>query len=152
MGKKKINELTIVEAKEIIDFVYPDEDNFNVDLSFEPVKQEYGRSQRITMGGRSIIGIIYTGGINNDNKILYFDHTKVVLWLYRNGYDVEELLEENAYMSEMESDFENFAFEVELMSKGEEAFKDGYKQNWTLNYVKKKCKELIVKYYYKDYE
>lgn len=152
MAKKKISELTIDEAKEILDFVYPDGDHFNVGLSFEPVKSEDGKGQRITMGGRSIIGITYRGGINNDGIILHFDHSKVVLWLYKNGYDIQTFLEENAYMSEMESDFENFAFEVEQMSKGEDGFRDGYKQNWTLDYVKKKCKELVETYYYKDYD
>lgn len=152
MGKKKINELTIDDAKEILDFVYPDGDHFNVDLSFEPVKSEDGKGQRITMGGRSIIGITFIGGINNDRMILHFDHSKVVLWLYQHDYEVEELLKENAYMSEMESDFENFAFEVEWLAKGEAGFRDGYKQNWTLDYVKKKCKELVETYYYKDYD
>jgi hypothetical protein len=152
MEKKKISELTIDETKDILDFVYPDGDHFNVGLSFEPVKSEDGKGQRITMGGRSIIGITYRRGINNDGMILHFDHSKVVLWLYKNGYDVESLLEENAYMSEMESDFENFAFKVEQMSKGEDGFREGYKQNWTLDYVKKKCKELIETYYYKDYD
>jgi hypothetical protein len=52
----------------------------------------------------------------------------------------------------MERDFENFAFGIEWMSKGEEGFKDGFKQNWTLDYVKKRCRELLEKYYYKDYE
>jgi hypothetical protein len=55
-------------------------------------------------------------------------------------------------MSEMESDFENFAFEIEWMAKGDEDFNNGYKQNWTLDYVKKKCKELLENYYYKNYE
>jgi len=41
-------------------------------------------------------------------------------------------------------------FEVEQMSKGEDRF--GYNENWNLDYVKKKCKELIETYYYKDYE
>jgi len=152
MGKKKISELTIGEAKEILDFVYPDGDHFNVELSFEPVKSEYGKGKRITIGGRSIIGITFRGGVNNDGMILHFDHSKVVLWLYKNHYDVESLLEENAYMSEMESDFGNFAFEVEQMSKGEDCFREGYKQNWTLDYVKKKCKELVERYCYKDYD
>jgi len=44
------------------------------------------------------------------------------------------------------------AFAIEWMSKGEEGFKDGFKQNWTLEYVTKKCRELLDKYYYKDYE
>lgn len=148
---KKISELTEEEGKEILNYVFPDEDYIYKGLSFEPVKSERG-GEYVTMDGSSIIGIRFIGGMNNDGMVLHFNHTKVVLWLYQHGYDIGELLEENAYMSEMESDFESFAFEVEWMSKGEGGFKDRVKHNWNLDYVKNKCKELVEKYYYKDYK
>lgn len=147
---KKIEELTEVEAEEILKFVYPDEKyNWFKKLSFEPVIEKDG-SQRVTFGMRSIIGIEYHNG--QDNCILHFDNTKVVLWLYKNGYDVADLLEANSHYSEMETDFENFAFGISWMAKGEEGFREGSKQNWTLEYVTKKCKELLERYYYKDYQ
>ena len=147
---KNIKELTEEEAKEILKFVYPnDEKNWFKKLSFEPVITEDGK-QYITFGMRPIIGIEFHNG--QDNCILHFDNSKVVLWLYKNGYDITELLEANSYFSQMERDFENFAFAIEHMSKGEEGFRDGYKQNWTLEYVTKKCRELLDEYYYKDYE
>jgi hypothetical protein len=147
---KNIKELTEEEAKEILKFVYPnDEYYWFKKLSFEPVITENGK-QQITFGGRSIIGIEFHDG--QDNCILHFDNSKAVLWLYKNGYDITELLEANSYFSQMEIDFENFAFAIEWMSKGEEGFRDGFQQNWTLEYVTKKCRELLDKYYYKDYE
>ena len=144
------SELTEDEAKQILEFAYPkDKDNWFRKLSFEPKITEDGR-QQVTFGMRPIIGIEYHNG--QDNCILHFDNTKVVLWLYKNGYDITNLLEVNASFSEMEKDFENFAFEVEWMAKGDEGFRDDVKHNWTLDYVKKKCKELVEKYYYKDYK
>ena len=147
---KKIEELTEVEAEEILKFVYPDEKyNWFKKLSFEPVIEADG-SQRVTFGMRSIIGIEYHNG--QDNCILHFDNTKVVLWLYKNGYDITDFLEANSYLSEMEEDFENFSFAISWMAKGEDGFREGSKQNWTLEYVTKKCEELLEKYYYKDYQ
>jgi hypothetical protein len=145
---KNIKELTEDEAKQILEFAYPnDKDNWFRKLSFEPKITKDGNEQ-LTFGMRSIIGIEYHNG--QDNCILHFDNTKVVLWLHKNGYDITELLEANSYLSEMEKDFENFAFSIDCMSKGDEGFRDGYKQNWTLEYVTKKCKELLNTYYYKD--
>jgi hypothetical protein len=147
---KNIKELTEDEAKKILDFVYlNDKDNWFKKLSFEPEITEEGREQ-VTFGMRLITGIEYHNG--QDNCILHFDNTKVVLWLYKNGYDITDLLEDNSYMSEMEIDFENFSFGIDSLSKGEEGFRDGFKKNWTLGYVTEKCKELLEKYYYKDYE
>lgn len=147
---KNIKELTEDEVKQILEFVYPnDKNNRFRKLSFEPKITEDGK-QQVTLRMRSIIGIEYHNG--QDNCILHFDNTKVVLWLYKNGYDITELLEANAYLSEMEIDFENFAFGIDWVSKGEEGFREGYKQNWTLEYVTKKCKELLEKYYYKNYK
>jgi len=146
---KNIKELTEKEAKEILEFVYPGEKYHLRSISFEPVICEDGR-QQLTFGLRSIIGIEYHNG--QDKCILHFDNTKVVLWLYKNGYDILEQLETNKHLSEMESDFEIVGYELDCMSKGEEGFREGYKQNWTLDYVKERCKELVDKYYYKMYE
>lgn len=152
MERKKIKELTEKEAEEILEFVYPEEDKWFQKLSFEPHETEDGKGEHITFNGRSIIGIEYVGGPNNDRCILHFDNTKVVLWLYNHGYEIGELLEGNKYHSEEIDDFSDMAFEVKCLSEGEDSFKDGYKQNWTLEYVKNKCKEILEKYYSKDYK
>src|ERR1035437_3072833 len=125
---KNIKELTEDEAKQILEFVYPNKDNLFRELSFEPKITEDGR-QQVTLGMRSIIGIEYHNG--QDGCIIHFDNTKVVLWLYKNGYDITQLLETNSYLSEMETDFENFAYEIDWLSKGEEGFREDVKQNWT---------------------
>ena len=147
---KNIKELTEDEAKQILEFTYPkNKDNLFRKLSFEPKITDDGK-QQVTFDMRSIIGIEYYNG--QDYCVLHFDNTKVVLWLYKNGYDITELLESNSYLSEMERNFENFSFEVIWLAKGEEGFREDVKHNWTLDYVKQKCKELVEKYYYKDYE
>ncbi len=148
---KNIKELSSDEAAQILDFVYPNSGDLYwfQKLSFEPIVSEDNK-QQITLGGRSIIGIKYHNG--QDNCILHFDNTKVVLWLYKNGYDITDLLESNSYLTEMENDFDDFAFNIQWMAKGEDSFRDDVKKNWTLDYVKKRCKELVDKYYYKDYK
>ena len=73
---KNIKELTEEEAKEILKFVYPNDENYWFKkLSFEPVITEDGK-QQITFGGRSIIGIEFHDG--QDNCILHFDNSKAV--------------------------------------------------------------------------
>jgi hypothetical protein len=124
---KDIKELTGDETKQILEFVYiNDKDKYFRKLSFEPKINENGNEQ-VTMGIRSIIGIEYYNG--QDNCILHFDNTKVVLWLYKNGYDITKLLEVNSYLSEMEYDFEQFAFAISYMAKGEEVFREDVKHN-----------------------
>jgi len=147
---KDIKDLTEAEAEQILKFVYPNKkDNSFSGLHFKRIKNEDG-SEDMTFSFRPIIGIEYHNG--QDRCILHFDNTKVVLWLYKNGYDITELLEHNSYLSEMEKDFENFAFEIKWLGMGEDGFRDGFKQNWNLDYVTKKCEELNNKYYFKDYE
>lgn len=155
--RKNIKELTDQQAKEILEFVYPNETDLSnpknykywfTKLSFESTMDKNGREQ-LTFDFLPIIGIQYHNG--QDNCILYFNNSKVVLWLYNNGFEIEEFLIANQHYSEMEKDFNNFAFGIEYIAKGEDGFKDGYKHNWTLDYVKKKCSELIEEYYYKDY-
>lgn len=153
---KNIKDLTDDEGKEILNCVYPhDENDHNSwaifqNLSFEPKINDDG-SQQVTFSMNPIIGIVYKNS-HNDTCVLHFNHTKVVLWLYNNGYDIKELLEQNAYLSEMEYDFENFQFDVLWLSKGEKGFSKENEHLWTLEYVKDKCKKLIEKYVYKDYE
>lgn len=147
---KKIVELTDEEGKEILKFVYPEYGGRDfMGISFEP-KYDGEGNQEVTFGFRPIVGIKYHNG--QDNCILHFNNSKVVLWLYRNGYDIESLLEINTYFSEMEGDFDHFSFEISRMADGDKYFRDEFKQNWNLDYVKKKCRDLLDKYWLKDYE
>lgn len=147
--KKQIKELTEDEGREILKFVFPNESDYRyTNLSLEPVIGENGK-QQVSFSIRPLVGIMFHNG--QDRCILHFDNTKAVLWLYNNGFDIQELLECNKHFSEMESDFENFAFAVEWMGKGEEGFKSGNEHKWTLDYVKARCKEMVENYYYKDY-
>lgn len=147
---KNIKELTEQEAIELLSFVHPKYDKGDfMSIKHEPTITEDGR-QQITFSGRSIIGIEYHNG--QDRCILHFDNTKAVLWLYKHGFDITEMLEQNAYMSEMENDFSNAMFEVMWLAKGEEGFKPEVRHKWTLDYVKKKCTEIYDKYFMKDYE
>lgn len=154
---KPISEITPSEAEEILEFVYPNQTplgspkNYQywvIDVEFSPIVDDKGL-QQISFGGRPIMGIMYHNG--QDRCILHWDNSKVVLWLYRNGFDIENLLEMNSYFSEMESTFDNFAFGIETMSRGADGFKEEFKHNWTLEYVQRKCREYLDKYYYRDY-
>lgn len=90
--RKKITELTIKEAEEIVkstgvkDFIIDE-------LSFEPKIDEEGH-QQITFSGESIIGICYRAGSNYDGYLLPFNELKVIKWLFNNGYDINDLLDE----------------------------------------------------------
>lgn len=157
---KNIKELTELQAREILAYVHPNKTEFDnphnyeywfEGLAFEGEKKP-GGGEYVTSGGRSIIGIKYRGGFSNDGYILHFNNTKVLLWLYRNGFDIEEFLDFNQHLSETEKDFDNFALGIEILSKGEESFRDSHKKNWTLEYVKDRCKELLNTYYYKDHK
>ena len=147
---KNIKELTEDEAKQILEFAYPKEkDNWFRKLSFEPKITEDGK-QQVTFGMRSIIGIEYHNG--QDNCILHFDNTRVVLWLYKNGYDITELLEANSYLSEMEKDFENFSFAIHWLGETRKHIAKDKEHIYTLDYVLEELKNYNDKYYYKDYE
>ena len=146
---KSVKELTEKEAIELLSYVYPKYKKADfISIKHEPTITEDGR-QQITLGGRSIIGIEYHNG--QDRCILHFDHTKAVLWFYKNGYDITNLLERNSYLSEMENDFSNAMLAVSLLSKGQEAFAPEFRKNYTLDYVERKCTEIYQKYYLKDY-
>lgn len=153
---KNIRQLTDIEGKEILNYVYPhDENDHNSwkiyrNLSFEH-KINVDGSQQVTFSMNPIIGIVYNNS-HNDTCVLHFNHAKVILWLYNNGYDIKELLEENKYLSDIELDFNNLLDDVLWLSKGEKGFSKENEHLWTLEYVKDKCKKLIEKYIYKDYE
>lgn len=147
---KNIKELTEDEAKQILKFTYPnDKDNWFRKLSFEPKITEDGM-QKVTLGLRSIIGIEYHNG--QDNCILHFDNTKVVLWLYKNGYEITELLEANSHLSEMEKDFENFSYEIHWLGEKRKHIDKDKEHLYTLDYVLGELKKYNDKYYYKEYE
>ena len=140
---KLINELTETEAKEILASVFPNKDYILNEVSHTPFITEDGGSEEITFGGRSKIGILYRNDYG-DNCILHFDNTKVVLWLYKNGYDITEQLEYNSHFSDMESKIDNIMFEIFELSNGN--VREEYKTNYTLEYVEKKCKKLFDRY------
>jgi hypothetical protein len=146
---KDIKDLTIEEAKEILDFSLKYKEYYNVSLQFKSIVNPDG-SINVTFSMQPIIGILYHNG--QDNCVLHFNDSKCIYWLYTHDYDITDLLKSNLYLSEMEDDFDVFSFEILQMSKGEEVFKEEVKHRWTLEYVKKRCKELLDKYYYKDYE
>ncbi len=147
---KNIKELTNIDAIDILTFVYPKYDKSNFISIKHDVIIENGK-QQITFGGNPIIGIEYFNDYP-DRCILPFNNTKVVLWLYKNNFDISEYLETNKHHSDIiDGDFSDMAFYVYQMSKGEESFQENYKHNWTLEYVKKKCNEIYNKYYLKDY-
>jgi len=148
--RKNIKELTEDEARELLKFVYRDDDHWFESISHEPTINDNGE-QQISFDGRSIIGVKFRND-HGDGCILHFDNTKALLWLYKEGYEILDLLESSSYLSEMENDFDNFSFAISWMAKGEDGFREGFKQNWTLEYVTKKCEKLLEKYYYKDYK
>jgi hypothetical protein len=146
---KNIIDLTEEEGKQILEFVYPDKErNSFTKLSFEPTLT--GNGEQVTLGMRSIIGILYHNG--QDNCILHFDNSKVVLWLYKNEYDITSLLEKNFYFSEMEQDFENFSYAIHWLGEQRKHIEKDRQHEYTLEYVLKEMDEYNEKYYFKDYK
>lgn len=146
---KQINQLTEAEAKEILKFVYPNKDYDYMGLQFTPVIDKNG-SMQVTFNIEPIVGILYHNG--QDRCVLHFYNSKVVLWLYRNQYDIEKLLIHNQYFSQMEQNFDNMAFVISMLSKGDNPYESGDKEHFTIDYVKSRCKEIIEKYWYSDYD
>lgn len=145
---KNIIELSDDEAKEILKFVYPNDANISfIGVSHESKITPEGR-ERLTFDFRPIIGIEFHNG--QDNCVLHFDNSRVVLWLYKNGYDILNFLENNVNHTQELYDFENFAFIVELLSSGEYTLPDGKRDVWTSANVMKTCSYALKKYYYKD--
>lgn len=148
---KQINELTDLEAKQILKFVFPDKNHQFTKIEFEPRPNKDGTTN-VTFGLRPIVGILYHNG--QDNCILHFDHSKVVLWLYKNGFDILELLELNENLTFVEQNLENLAFRLYSLLKTPEFLKYRGKKDteiekiFTLEYVLKEIKEAADKYYY----
>lgn len=143
---KNINDLTEKEAKEILEFVFPDKKDYEKyfrEISFEPVFDEDGK-HRITFGFRPIIGILYHNG--QDNCILHFDDSKAVLWLYKNGYDITEMLEKNSYFSDMENEFFKCKSAIYSLNRRQESIPEDKKHLFTLEYVLKELKRIEDKY------
>ncbi|HMT01694.1 MAG TPA: hypothetical protein PKD00_00050 [Burkholderiales bacterium] len=145
---KNIKELSEQEAKEILNFVFPENKLiYFKNISFEPdIIDE--NTEHVSLGFESIIGIIYNNG--QDNCLLNFTNTKVVLWLYKHDYNITKFLELNSYFTEMESNFDEMAHEINILSRGHAGNRNN-KEEFTLGYVKDKCKEILNKYYYKNY-
>ncbi len=144
---KKINELTEEEGKEILKFVFPDKDYQFLQLSFEKQFNEDG-NEWVTMGFRSIIGILYLNDYP-DRCLLHFDDTKVVLWLYKNGFEILEQLEQNQNLTKLEQHFDEFIYGVHSLRIRKELVSEEVKSLITLEYVLKNLKELEDRYYSK---
>ena len=95
--RKNIKELTLEQAREILEWVYPNQTdltnptNYTYDctgLSFDPILTPDGGEQ-ITFGGKSLIGIKYHNG--QDYCLLPFDDTKVIFWLYQHNFEIEDI-------------------------------------------------------------
>lgn len=149
--RKDVKELTEDEAKEILELVYPDDETVWFDKIYieEPKPDKDGRRQ-VTFGFRPIIGIAFKCGINHDGAILHFDDTRVVNWLYKNGYEVGELLEMNKNLSKLEIDIENLAYAISWHCKANPKFlKEKGKEDY---YTLEKTRELLIeaanRYYY----
>ena len=84
---KNIEELTTEEAIHNLSIVYPKYKNNFISIIHDVVV-ENGK-QQITFGGDPIIGIKYINEFD-DRCILPFTNTKVVLWLYKNNFDISE--------------------------------------------------------------
>jgi hypothetical protein len=145
---KKITELTEKEGKEIFEFVYPPMDEkfehySYQNLKFEPTINKDG-SQQITFGFRPIIGIMGHNG--QDRTILHFDNTKVVLWLYKNGYDISDLLKINSGFSDMEDELFSMKSAIYSLNRKREYIPEDKKHLFTLEYVLKELERIEAKY------
>lgn len=156
-ARKDIRQLSTEDAKKIFEYVFPPGNekykyHSFTDVSFDAVMTDNG--QQVSFGLRPLIGINYHNG--QDRCILHFDNTKVVSWLYENGYDIKDLLDGNEHLSEMEGDFENFSFAVhwlaECLEKRDDPGFNKTKYLYTFEHVVKQLRNFNEKYYYKDYE
>ena len=104
-----IKELTEQQSKEILQYVFPKEDYTYLSTPQEIKPNEDG-SITVTMDLRPIVGIQYHNG--QDRCLLSFDNTKVISWLYKNGFEIGPLLEVNEYLSDIEYDLEELCFRL----------------------------------------
>jgi hypothetical protein len=146
---KSIKELTDKEAEEMLKFVYPDRDYWFDKVHLESKIEEDG-SRQVTFGMRPIIGISYMAGVNHDRCMLHFDDTRAILWLYKNGYDIEEQLTMNKDFSRIEMDLENLAYEIHwTCDHAPNSMKEkGAKEAFTLEKTRERLLEAANKYYY----
>lgn len=146
---KNIKDLTDNEAIEILKDVFSNEKHPHkfIKISKEKIISSEDKEQ-IILGGNSIIHILYDNG--DDECILHFTDTKVVLWLYKNNYNITDLLEYNKYLTDMENNFEKFAISILIISKGKKGYAKGYEQNYTLENIENRCKVLLDRYYYEQ--
>lgn len=162
---KKLNELTEKEGEEILKFIFPEEYKkkeiyFNK-FSFEPIIDKEGRRE-ITFGGMYVVGILYYSGINMDRCLLRFEDTRVILWLYSNNYDITELLEKNQYLSDVLEDYIDVQNKLRLLTgrplmisyddREVDFIAETYGHPKTKEEIQDKLKELVKKYYFKEYE
>jgi hypothetical protein len=140
---KPLIELTADQAKEILEFALS-----NSDWIFSKISIEPDDPNQLTFEGKRCIGIEYH--FDQDTYILPFNDSKVVLWLYQNGFEILDYLIENQNDSQSLADFDDLAFEVFCLSKGTENFSDNFKHNWSLDFVKQKCENIYKKYYLKN--
>lgn len=145
---KNIKELTIKEATQILEFVFHNKEYSVTSLSFEPIFDKDGK-QNITFSCDSIIGILYHNG--QDRCLLHFYNTKVILWLYNNGYDIKDLLESSAHLSQLSNDFDSFALAIHSLVDKQNHVKEDKKHLYTLEYVLENLTKYLNKYYFKDY-
>ena len=83
IGNIPIDKMTEKLAKEILDFVGP--------LDGEYVYDGLEKENDV------ITGVKFKGGHEQkDDFVLPFYHTKAILWLYNNGFDIGEQLEKLA--------------------------------------------------------
>lgn len=146
--KKSIKELTEEEAREILKFVHPDKDYWFDKLHHESKVEEDGTRQ-VTFGLRPIIGISYRNDMG-DRCMIHFDNTRAMLWLYRNGYDIEEQLEINKDMTQMEYDLEELAFAItwHCESRPKHLKEEGKEDNYTLEKTRKVLLKAADRYFY----
>ena len=133
-NRLNINTITEDECREILKFVYPDEDNFFVDII------------RSTKNPKECISIKYLNDIT-DGCRLDFTNTKCVQWLYEHNYEIGALLKENAYFSQQEIDYDNKMYSIScLLLK-----KDLTETPLMSDYVRSSLQEILDKYYNEEY-
>jgi len=152
---KPLTELTHKDGERIFEFYFPGKtplfdpksyDYWFTEIRHESIVDEYGMRQISLSSGRPIIGIMGKGGLNCDNILLHFDDPKVMLWLYQNGFDIEEQLKENVGMFEDREALEHLVQGILQFSKGEDAFADTHKHNCTREFYINESKKLIEQY------
>jgi len=146
---KEIKDLTDNEAIEILNFVFPKEKDITfIEISFESKKTEDGR-RYITLGGNSTVGIFYKGF--QDTFVLPFDNTKVILWLYRKGYNIERLLESNSHYSELDEDYQGILMSLYSFIKKKDELDENNQPLYSFEYLFDILKKDYEKHFYKDY-